>query len=59
MVEHSLFQKSGHRDAGVSTTNIENSIFILENSDSGGCEIWETSNLFLNPSIMSFVTDEV
>ena len=43
-------------DAGASTTNNENSILIMENSDSGGCEALETPNLFLNPSIVSFVT---
>ena len=28
----------------------------MENSDSGGYETLETSNLFLNPSIVSLVT---
>ena len=34
-------------DARSSTTYIENSILILENSDSGGCETLETPNTFL------------
>ena len=32
-------------DAGASTTYIGNSILIMENSDSGGCEILETPNM--------------
>ena len=28
----------------------------MKNSDSGGCEILETPNIFLNPSILSLVT---
>ena len=43
-------------DAGASTTYIENSILIMENSNLGGCETLETPNLFLNPSILSHVT---
>ena len=43
-------------DAGASTTNIGNSIFIMKNSDSKGCETLETPNLFLNPSIVSLVS---
>ena len=43
-------------DVRVSTTNIMNLIFIMENSDSGGCETLETPNLFLNPTIVSLVT---
>ena len=35
-------------DAGAFTINIKNSIFIIENSDFGGCETLETQNLFLN-----------
>ena len=42
-------------DVGASTTNIGNSIFIMENSDSGGFETLETPNIFLNPSILSLV----
>ena len=42
-------------DAGASTTNIENSILIMENSNSEGCETLETPNIFLNPSILSLV----
>ena len=43
-------------DAGASTTNNGNSIFIMENSDSGGFETLETPNIFLFPSILSLVT---
>ena len=43
-------------DAGASTTNIGNSIFIMENSDSGGFETLKTPNIFLYPSILSLVT---
>ena len=43
-------------DAGASTTYIENSILIMENSDLGGYETLETPNMFLNPSILSHVT---
>ena len=44
------------RDAGASTTYIENSILIMENSDSGGCETLETPNIFLFPSVLGFIT---
>ena len=44
------------RDARASTTYIENSILIMENSDLGGCETLETPNIFIFPSILSFVT---
>ena len=44
------------RDIGASTTYIGNSILIMENSYSGGCETLETPNMFLNPSILSLVT---
>ena len=43
-------------DVGASTTNIRNSIFIMENSDSRGWETLETQNIFLFPSILSLVT---
>ena len=43
------------RDVGASTTNIGNSIFIMENSNLEGCETLETPHLFLNPSIVSLV----
>ena len=43
-------------DAGVSTTHIGISILIMENLDSEGCETLETTNIFLFPSILSFVT---
>ena len=43
-------------DVGASTTNNGNSIFIMENSDSGGFETLETPNIFLYPSILSLVT---
>ena len=52
----SLFSQPWGIDARASTTNIGNSILIIENSDSGGCETLETPNLFLNPSIVSLVT---
>ena len=38
-------------DAGASTTNIGNSILIMENLNLGGCETLKTLNMFLNPSI--------
>ena len=43
-------------DAGASTTNNENSIFILENLNSGCFETLETPNIFLYPSILSLVS---
>ena len=43
-------------DIGASITNIENSIFIMKNSNSEGCETLEAPNQFLNPSIVSIVT---
>ena len=46
----------GLDDAGASTTNLENSILIMEKSELGGCEALEIQNLFLNPSIVSLVT---
>ena len=45
------FATQGIIDAGASTTYLGNSIFIMENSDLGGCETLETPNMFLNPSI--------
>ena len=44
------------RDAGASRRLIRNSILIIENSDSGGCETLETPNIFLFPSVLSFIT---
>ena len=44
------------RDAGASITYTGNSILIMENSYSGGCETLETLNMFQNPSILSLVT---
>ena len=44
------------RDAGASRRFIRNSILIIENSDSGGCETLETPNIFLFPSVLSFIT---
>ena len=44
------------RDAEASTTYIGNSILIMENSHSRGCETYETPNIFIFPSILSFVT---
>ena len=43
-------------DAGASRTLIRNPILIMENSDSGGCETSETPNIFLFPSVLSFIT---
>ena len=43
-------------DVEASTTYIGNSILIMENSDSGGCETLETPNIFIFPSILIFVT---
>ena len=39
-------------DVGALTTYIGNSIFIMENSDSGGCETLETPNISLFPSVL-------
>ena len=52
----SLFSQLWGIDAGASTTYIENSILIIENSDLGGCEILDTPNMFLNTSILFLVT---
>ena len=52
----SLFSQQWGIDARVSTTNNGNSIFIMENLDSGGFETLETPNIFLFPSILSPVT---
>ena len=52
----SLFSLLWGIDAGASTTYIVNSILVIENSDSRGCETLETPNMFLNPSILSLVT---
>ena len=52
----SLFSQLWGNDAGASTTNIGNSIFIMENLDSGGFETLETPNIFLYLSIFSLVT---
>ena len=35
---------------------IRNSILIMENSNSGGCETLETPNIFLFPSVLIFIT---
>ena len=40
------------RDAEALTTYIGNSIFILKNSDLGGCETLETPNISLFPSVL-------
>ena len=40
------------RDAGALMTYIGNSIFIMKNSDSGGCETLETPNISLFPSVL-------
>ena len=47
----SLFSHLWDIDAGASITYIGNSISIMENSYSEGCETLETPNMFLNPSI--------
>ena len=43
-------------DARASRRFIGNSILIMENSDSGGCETLETPNIFMFPSVLSFIT---
>ena len=43
-------------DAGASTTFIRNPILIMENSNSRGYETLETANIFLFPSVLSFIT---
>ena len=50
-LRESLFSQLWRIDVGASTTYIGNSILIMENSNSGGCETLETPNIFLNPSI--------
>ena len=52
----SLFSQLWGIDAGASTTNNGNSIFIMENLDSGGFETLETPNIFLFSSILNLVT---
>ena len=42
-------------DAGASRRFIRNSILIMENLYSGGCETLETPNIFLFPSVLSFI----
>ena len=44
------------RDVGASRTFIRNIILIMENSYSGGCETLETPNIFIFPSVLSFIT---
>ena len=44
------------RDVGASRAFIRNPILIMENSYSGGCETLETPNIFLFPSVLSFIT---
>ena len=43
-------------DSEAYTTFIRNPILIMENSYSGGCESLETPNIFLFPSVLSFIT---
>ena len=50
-LRESLFSQLWGIYAGASTTYIRNSILIMENSNSRGCETMETPNMFLNPSI--------
>ena len=52
----SPFSKLRGIDAGASTTNNGNLIFIMENSFPGGFETLETPNIILYPSILSLVT---
>ena len=52
----SLFSQLWGIDAGAFTTNLENSILIMGNSDFGVCETLETPNTFLFPNILSLVT---
>ena len=47
---------SGFGVSQASTTNNENSIFIMENSYLGGFETLETPNIFLYPTILSLGT---
>ena len=44
------------RDAGASRIFIRNPILIMENLDSRGYETLETPNIFLFPSVLSFIT---
>ena len=44
------------RDARASTTYIGNSILIMENLDLEGYETLETPNIFIFPSVLSFIT---
>ena len=44
------------RNAGDSATYIGKLILIMENSHSEGCETLETLNIFLFPSVLSFIT---
>ena len=55
-VKNSLWLQVVHDDARASKTNIGNSSFIMENSNSKGCETLERPNLFLNRSIVSLFT---
>ena len=43
-------------DAKAYRTLIRNPILIMKNSDSGGCESLETPNIFIFPSVLSFIT---
>ena len=65
MIQGRIFSRKGGmmrikaqkiRDAGASRTFIRNPILIMENSDSGGCETLKTPNIFLFPSVLSFIT---
>ena len=44
------------RDVGASRRFIRNSILVMENPYSGGCETLETPNIFMFPSVLSFIT---
>ena len=39
-------------DAGTSITYHGNSVLIMENSDSGGCQTLETPNIFIFPNLV-------
>ena len=45
------------RDAETSRRFIRNSILIMEKSDLGGYETLETPNIFMFPSVLSFITN--
>ena len=54
--EDESFRGRGECDVRAFTTYIGNSILIMENSGSGGCETLETPNIFIFPGVLSFIT---